>query len=260
VLERQGKYQEYSNLALVTGLMQQYVLMQVRLGHIESAITDGLRYFTTADEALKLAKALREQHELAAALRVAEHGLTFQEPREPLASWMCELAIAMEETGRALYAAEVACRSHPSLSAYLRVQELADHRWVAIRDKLLASLRDHKSSWGDNRIDIFLHEGLIDDAIDAISDYSNAEVLQTVLDAALHQRPEWVVERACTTAERIVERSKAPQYRLAVTYWQKARAAYHIMGREADWYTYLASIREQYHHRHKLIYLLQEFV
>src|SRR4029453_18741000 len=104
---------------------ERYVTMLVRLGRVQEAVDYGLQYLGTTEEALALAKALREREALQAALQMDEHGLTLEGARVSLATWMADLALGMGETERALEAALIAFRGAPALAAYQRVQELA---------------------------------------------------------------------------------------------------------------------------------------
>src|SRR2546426_1139339 len=72
------------------------------------------------------------------------------------------------QSDRALRAAEAAFRAAPSLSAYLKAQELAGERWAEVSPGLLENLR--QSHAADAKVDVFLDEGLIDDAIAAVKD------------------------------------------------------------------------------------------
>src|SRR5216683_5578688 len=76
ILERRGRFQEYLYLAEAEGHTQEYVTMLVRLGRVEEAISYGLQYLATPDEALALAKALNEHGEHEQSLQIAEHGLS----------------------------------------------------------------------------------------------------------------------------------------------------------------------------------------
>ena len=52
------------------------LLMLARLGRVQEAVEEGLQFLSKPAQVLALAVVLRERQELAAALRVAEHGLT----------------------------------------------------------------------------------------------------------------------------------------------------------------------------------------
>jgi uncharacterized Zn finger protein len=102
VLERQERYHEYLHLAQAEGQLDLYVLMLARLGRVQEAVDEGLQYLNKPSEFLALARVLHEREELAAALRVAEHGLTLEGRKGELAAWLCDLADGMAENERAL--------------------------------------------------------------------------------------------------------------------------------------------------------------
>src|SRR5206468_2249824 len=77
-------------------------------------------------------------------------------------------AATMGEETRALTAAEVAFREELSLANYLRVAEIAGEQWPERRANLLEYVRHTKSYVPRGQVDVFLHEGLIDDAIAAV--------------------------------------------------------------------------------------------
>jgi uncharacterized Zn finger protein len=259
VLERQGRYQEYLYLAEAEGQMEQYVTMLAHLGRVQEAVDEGLQYLSAPNEALSLAKVLREQGELAAALRVAEHGLTLDGSKGQLATWLCDLAAGMGEPERALEAAAVAFRATPSMGAYQRVQELAGQRWPELREDLLAHLRQVSSVYSQAAVDIFLNESLLDDAIAAVEKGGGYSLIERVMDAVIEHRPDWVIEAARRQAERIIEPGKSKYYHHAVNWLDKARAAYRAAGREAEWQAYLAEIRARHGRKYKLMGMLEGF-
>ena len=59
------------------------------------------------------------------------------------------------------------------------------------------------------RVDVFLHEGLIDDAIKVVQESSGYGLLEQVMDAAIGHRPDWVITAATAQAERIIDAGQA---------------------------------------------------
>ncbi len=260
VLERQRRYQEYLYLAEAEGQIEQYVIMLARLGRVQEAVDEGLRALSEPGQFLPLAKVMREQGELAAALRVAEHGLTIEGAKGPLAAWLCDLADGMGEPERALKAATVAFRATPSMGAYQRVQALAGERWPELREELLAHLRRASSFFdSQSQVDIFLHEGLLDDAINAVEKGANYDLMERVMDAVIEHRPDWVIKAARKEAERIIDTGQSQYYHHAVNWLDRARAAYCAAGREAEWQTHLGEIRARHGRKYKLMGMLERF-
>jgi len=260
VLERQGRYREYLYLAKAEGRMEPYVVMLARLGRVQEAVSEGLQFLNVPDQFLSLAKVLREQGELAAALRVAAHGLTLEGSKGPLAAWLRDLADGMGEPELALKAATVAFRAIPSMSAYERVRDLAGEGWPQLREDLLAYLRHSSSVFSAQaHVDIFLREGFLDDAITAVEKGASYDLLARVMDAAITNRSDWVIQAARQQAERIMDPGRAKYYHHAVDWLDKARAAYRAAGREVDWQTYLAEVRTRHGRKYKLMGLLKGF-
>jgi uncharacterized Zn finger protein len=258
VLERQERTQEYLYLAEAKGQLGLYVLMLARLGRVQEAMDEGQRTMDAPGQALALARVLREKEELAAALRVAEHGLTLDGSKGELAAWLRDLADGMGERERALEAATIAFREAPSMAAYLRAQELAGERWAELKEDLLVHLRqagDYFYSGG--QVDIFLHEGLLDDAIAAVEKGASYDLIERVMDAVVEHRSEWVIRVARQQAERIIEAGKAQHYHHAVGWLDRARAGYRAAGREADWQAYLRQIRSRHGRKYTLMGMLK---
>jgi hypothetical protein len=75
VPERQGRYDEYLNLARAEGHVARYTTMLVHRGLGEAATEYGLAYLESTEDALTLAKTLYEAEDRENALRIAECGL-----------------------------------------------------------------------------------------------------------------------------------------------------------------------------------------
>src|SRR5205085_1404306 len=165
ILQRRGRFQEYLYLAEAEGHTKEYVTMLVRLGRVDEAASYGRKYLATTEEALALAKALYEHGEREQGLQMAEHGLTLEGHKASLAKWLRDEALSMGEQTRALTAAEVAFREEISLENYQRAAEIAGEQWPERRTELLEHARHAKSFYQQGQIDVFLHEGLIEDAI-----------------------------------------------------------------------------------------------
>jgi uncharacterized Zn finger protein len=259
ILERQGRREEYLRWASATRQVAQHAAMLARMGRLQEAVAQGRQNFTYADEALALAGALREQGAVDLAVEMAEHGLALSEPRSPLAAWLADFAAELGKDDLALRAAETAFRSAPSLSAYLKARDLAGKRWAALQPALLDHLRATRSPWGYStaQVDIFLHEGLIDDAIEVVKDGAHYTLLERVMDAAIKQRPDWVIEAATGQAERIMDAGQSQSYDYAVGWLERARDAYQVAGRRQDWQGYLSAVRAKHGRKYKLMSLIE---
>src|SRR6266700_5178207 len=259
ILERRGRFQEYLYLAEAEGHTKEYVTMLVRLGRVEEAISYGRHYLATTDEALALAKALYEHGEHEQSLQIAEHGLSLEGRKASLAKWLRDQALSMGQKTRALPAAEAAFRDEISLGNYQQVAEIAEERWPERRTELLNYTRQMKSSYPKGQIDVFLHEGLIDDAITALDPYASHTLVEQVVDAALHSQSQldWVIQACRKQAEYIMDRGKAELYSSAANWLAKARKAYRALGREEAWQAYLDELLCQHGRKYKLVPMLK---
>ncbi|NTU81846.1 MAG: SWIM zinc finger domain-containing protein, partial [Chloroflexales bacterium] len=153
-------------------------------------------------------------------------------------------------------AGEGSLRIEPELGLYRRLAELAAEHWPDLRERLLAALRTSTSWRIAGRIDIFLHEGLIDDAIAALGAHPAGTDLARVMDAATTTHPDWVIARASASAEAIINPGDAKHYDSAVEWLRRARAAYDAAGHPQDWAAYLQGLRTKHGRKYKLMELL----
>jgi uncharacterized Zn finger protein len=257
VLERQERYDEYLHLAEAEGQTARYVTMLVRLDRVREAVEYGLQYLSMTDEALALAQALREHGEIEKALRVAERGLSLHGNKAQLAGWLRDTAAGAGDKELALDAAVIAFKEAADLSAYQRVEELAGPQWPELREELLDLLRQEKATGYGTSIDIFLHEGLVDDAIAALGEWAYYETVARVADAAIEQRPDWVISASKKQAEQIMDAGKSKAYHHAVEWLARVKAAYRAAEREAEWRAYLNELLEKHHRKYKLVPMLK---
>jgi uncharacterized Zn finger protein len=259
ILERQGRIDEYLNLARASGQVRFYLTMLARLGRTDEAVGKASELLANPADALAVAQALRDHGDLQEALRIGERGLTLDGPKADLAIWVRDLASGLGERDRALAAAVVAFQVAPGLAAYDAVRELAGESWPERRAALLDNLRHRRFGYSDVRgaVDVFLREGLVGDAIAAIelemgsSYYSSHsdELVETVLQAAIPSQPDWVISTAKGRAEGIANAGRSKEYVVAARWLGYAREAYRAAGREAEWSAYLADLIAQ--HRRK---------
>ncbi len=242
-LERQGRWEEFLCLARAEGLTEQYVTTLVRLGRIPEAVEYGRSGLASRGEALTLTRALDAAGACEEALQVAEHALATLSA-EPYAGgelprWTRDLAARLGRKEQALRAALTVVRERATLADYLAVQSLAAERWPTLRDELLERVRGKQSSYPADEVDIFLHEGLLEEAMAAVDASPRHELVERVAEAALRSHPEWVF-RACTRQfDRIADAGKSQYYREAVQWLERAKTALQAAGRQAEWRTYL---------------------
>lgn len=261
ILERQGRHQEYLYLAEAEGQTDRYLQMLAKLGRTQEAVVQAQRQMRTAGEALILAQTLREQGDLEQALGIAVQGLALDGSHQhQLAVWTSELAEGRDQA-IALQARLTAFHLQPSLPDYLKLQELAGDRWTSLRQELLTKLQElSDTSHTAAKVDIFLHEGLIDAAIatvDRLGAYESS-IIHSVMDAAVAHRPEWVIENAHRRAESIMDGGKAQYYNHAIDWLRRVRAAYFQLGQMEQWQRYHRTLIRTHTRKRKLVSMVQQ--
>jgi uncharacterized Zn finger protein len=252
------------HLAEAESQSEPYLTMLARLGRVEDAMKAAKTHLDSLETAFALARILREKEALAPALAIAQTGLNL--PGQPhrqyeLAVWTSELAEGLGDSQTALAARIAAFKAQPSLGDYQKSLELAGADGATMRVELLQILRQHQG-WDSHpaKVDIFLQEGLLDDAIAVVKDlsYYQAELVKRVMAAALNHRPDWVIENAVHRAEEIMDAAKANAYYHAVEWLQQARAAYLASGQPAAWQAYRTRLMALHARKYKLMGMLKQ--
>ncbi|NWF57743.1 MAG: SWIM zinc finger domain-containing protein [Fischerella sp.] len=263
ILERQQRYIEYLNLARAEGLMQQYLTRLVAVGQVEEAMAAAKTHMSTAETAFALAKALREREHLSEALAIAQTGLTLSgHCLYDLAAWTSDLAQSLSNFSAAVNASIVAFNTRPSFRYYRKVEELVGDSWSTVKQDLLKTLRAYRD-WGAEqaKVDIFLYEGLVDDAITVVSSpYFSPELVMRVMETAIPHRPDWVIDNARSRAEPIINQGKADRYDEVVKWLQKVKAAYFQLGQQSQWSDYRSQLTTTHGRKRKLMELFKQLV
>lgn len=264
ILDRQGGYTEYLHLAEAESQVEQYLTMLVRTDQVKAAMEAAKTLLSSLAEAFALARVLRDKGARAQALAIAQTGLNLgghAYHQHELAVWASDLAGELGDAQAALAARIKAFNARPSLEDYQTALKLAGDGESTVRNELLQLLRQH-SSWDSEsaKVDIFLQEGLLEDAITTVKDlgYYQGELVRQVMAAAINQRPDWVIENASHRAGEIMDAGKANAYHHAVEWLQQARAAYLASGQPAAWQAYRTRLLERHARKYKLVGMLKQ--
>ncbi len=274
VLARSGRTEEALEFAAATGQNATYATILARSGNHDAATIWAIEHLTRAGDAFIVAKELDTLGARANALRVADHGLKLPatsgwtayvddpEARKPihaqLGTWLRERAEADGEMEIARRAAMAALTAWPTLDSWLAASRLHDD-WNKRREAVLQQIRGGPAAYGAGRVDIFLREGLIDDAIAVVSGgqwYGGYGLLARVAQAAIETRPEWIIATSKRQADEIMDRGDAAHYDIAVQWLGRARAAAIARGKMAEWQDYLDQITTTHRRKYKLMRLL----
>ena len=111
------------------------------MDRVGEAVEYARDHLSTPDDALAVAKALRDADRPTAAIEVGRHGLTLNGTRNvALAEWLRDVASAHGDDETASEAAVAAFKAEPSLEMYRAAREVAGDDWSRIREELLDHL------------------------------------------------------------------------------------------------------------------------
>ena len=263
VLERQGRVEEYLNLAAAADLLDASVTMLVEEGRIEEAIEYGKQGFRSPGDALMLAQTLRDHDRPQAALEVAQHGVTLDGTgKSELARWLRDRATGLDEPDVAVEAAVAAFEASPTLAAYQATEELADEKWPAIREELLASLAETDTTpWNaPEHVEILLYAEQHEEAIAIADRYSDSTVVAPVVEEVCEEHPHWTIDACKEQAEPIIDEGQSKEYRRAVQWLETAGKAARAAGELDEWRGYVEDLRDEHHRKYKLRPMLEELL
>jgi uncharacterized Zn finger protein len=106
---------------------------------------------------------------------------------------------------------------------------------------------------------IFLHEGLIEEAIAALPNYAGESIIKRVIEAALPHHADWVISVAQKRIESILKSGKPSNYNEMVNWLEKLKSVYMFKQQHQEWQNYLLELREQHKRKPKLVELLDKF-
>jgi uncharacterized Zn finger protein len=263
ILDRQGRTDAYLNLSLAAGADTTHAEKLAETGRIEEAVEYGLAHLSNPESVLSLAQTLREHGHTDAAFTVAEHGLTLEEfGKDTLAEWLRDRAASDGDDELALDAAITAFEESPSVSSFEAVEELADEDWETIRADLLDSLRTERprGRMAVRVVEVFIHEGQYDDAIDLADRTGRTSVVEPVVEAVIEERPQWVINTCKSQAEPIIEQGKHDSYDTAVRWLRRAGQAARVANELDEWREYVETMREEHYQKYKLRPMLDDLL
>jgi uncharacterized Zn finger protein len=264
VLERQGRTEEYLNLAEAADLIDDYVTMLVEEGRIDEAIEYGRHNLYSPDEALTLAKALREHDRPEAAMEIAQHGLALEDSsgQAELAEWLRDRASSMDESEIALEAAIAAFDASPTLVAYQATEEIAGEEWSTVREEVLESLanKDTRQRTARQHVDIFLYAGRYDEAITIADRFSDYKIVKPVVEAVWEEHPQWTIDACKEQAEPIIEEGQSQRYQDAVDWLEDAGKTAQASGNLDEWRAYVEGVRDEHYQKYKLRPMLEDLL
>lgn len=257
ILERRGEYEAYLNLAQAEGQFMPYLHMLAKQGQSDKAVTEALDFLTQPADLHALARTLAEQGEHGQAIRLARHGLGLAEEqgKAELAAWLRDLATQREEPDLALWAAQQALGYRVSLENYLAVQNAAGEGWETIKGEALALVARGGSAEG--KVDVYLYEGMHDEAIAAVERSSWFYNIDKVIEAVNSTHPEWAFRQCQERAEAIMDAGRAKEYDVAAEWVRRGRDILLAAGLDNQWRAYIEKIMDVHRRKYKLMPMLR---
>lgn len=257
ILEKQGRFEEYLNLAQAEGQFLLYLEMLIRLGRSNQAFAEAREYLTEPETILTVAQTLAESGQTDLALELAACGLTRESARgrAALAEWLRDQAWARGQTDLALQAAWQALRDCTSLENYRWLREHLEKEWPSFQAEALqivASSTDHQGA-----VDIYLYERMYRKAI-ALADQHPWQVdVDEVIEAVKDEFPDWAFGKCRQEAEKIMDAGRAGEYDVAIEWLRRGRNILLAAGRKPEWDAYLRSLLEKHQRKYKLVPMLK---
>jgi uncharacterized Zn finger protein len=252
VLERQERTDEYLALCLESVEHLRYSMKLVALDRAPEALKYALEHLSDADDALKLARSLRESAHLNESLEVGERGLKLGGSKASLGEWLGPIEEAQGRTAQALEAWQAAFHDSPSLATWKTIKRLAGSRWKRVKPELMASLE--KGYNHQALAEVLLEEQEWDAAVKVADNRTHDyRLVATVADALIAHRPEWVIRASVEQADGLIAKTQSKYYSHAAEWLRRAKAAYAQLGRDSDWQKYLSKLKEQYKRRPALM-------
>ena len=175
--------------------------------------------------------------------------MTLERPRAHLGEWLGPVEEAQGRTKQALAAWLEAIPEHPSLESYKTVKRLAASGWKKLRPEVMTKLR--KSQDTQTLAEVLLFEEEWDEAIKVAEGRSGwgYRLVETVADAVLKHRPEWVLKVSLKNAERLMVEAQSKNYPIAAKWLTRAKKTYVLLGQADEWKAYLKKTKEKYSRR-----------
>lgn len=171
-----------------------------------------------------------------------------------LTIWLKDYAVQEGNLSKALELATRLLWIRPSLADYLEVKKLAIQidQWYELRIDTLDRLSKNKEL--GLLVEIFLEEGEIDQALDALEQARTSarhrweypySLEQQVAKAAEKSRPEPAIQLYMNQIKDLIDRRGRDNYAEAAHYLKVVRGLYKRLGKQEDWQSLLTSLRQE---------------
>ncbi len=256
ILKKQRRFKECERLAHYAGLTVECIQALIWQGHTEEALKRTHKTIIYSKDILLIAQTLLSSNYQEESISCAQHGFTLKGDKTELANWLATTAISLGKLDIAQ-------------TAYLHAFEIAStldryHKLLTInptlKNELINSLRhkEYRPYSQDERIDIFLQENLLDDAIDLVESQATlpASEVKLVMKTALPYKPGWVIEQVLARTKKVLREGSHKDYPEALAWLTLAKQAYESTQNISEWHHCLSRIKETHKTKKKLLSML----
>jgi uncharacterized Zn finger protein len=265
ILEKRGEYQAALYLAEAEGRYSDYLRILILLGRVEEGVEEAKQHLESVESIHTLARTLAEAEEFEHAFDLARHGLGLENERTwlvsnkaPLAVWLRDLALARQDQALALWAARQSLTHQCNLTNYETIQRIAGEEWPVIKPDILSDIANRGNR--DGVVDIYLSEGMHDDAIAVVDKADWFSNIERVLAAVQATHPEWAFRQCARRADAIMNEGRAKDYDTAAAWVRQGRDILLAAGMDPLWNDYIDSRMATHARKYKLMPMLRALV
>jgi len=258
ILEQRGEYDAYLNLAQAEAQFMRYLYMLIQLKQNDKALDEAQRVLNEPSKIHDLCITFVEQGESEKAIQLAQYGLK-QEGRSAkarLAAWLSELAERENLPDIAFSAASEALNNDATLSNYLAVQKFSGDSWADIKSSILEQVAGASATEG--KVDIYLHEGMHDEAIATFEQRHMFLYIDKMIEAVKDTHPRWAYQKCKDQADRIMDAGQSKSYDVAAEWVRRGRDILVAAGLEQEWRSYISYLLGVHAKKYKLIPMLRK--
>jgi uncharacterized Zn finger protein len=245
--------EEFLEICRSTGRINDLVDRLLQLGRVDEAVSESEK----AGDYHLLALAdifVQHGHGSLAERLVRDRSETSRDTR--LTIWLIDYAIEQGNLPEALALAQRLFWMRPSLTEYLEMKNLAIQlsNWLELRFETLEELSKNKQF--GLLVEIYLEEEEIDPALEALEQARTAARYRwefpyslelQVARAAEKSHPEQAIRLYLNQINSLIDRRGRDHYAEAANHLKVVRELYKHLGRQEDWQTLIASLRQDNH-------------
>ncbi|BCW95874.1 MAG: SWIM zinc finger family protein [Fimbriimonadales bacterium] len=266
LLERQGRVDDYLELARASQMHHCYAIMCALQGEVERAAGVAQKQFKDTWSWFSFARALDALGHTATAVELTHPALRKltsrrrsdaheleRMSRAALAEWLAGRAESLGNYTVALEAIQIAVRENPTLRGYQMLQRLAGDQWAQMRRKILQQipLRGKASEVAE----IYIYEGLYETALE-ILDQQHALTPPYAMRLVEHA-PEATRQACLHEAQAIIRAKQSNLYPLAAEWLAVVKKSYQVQGDLEAWNALIQQLMTENRRKPALMPLLE---